>query len=97
MTKTPKKTADTTAVTLLGEIRGSGGLTLGEAGKLFADPLRPDGYTADALRRWVTAGVTGADGERVKLEAVRLGGRWLTTRGAVGRFLTATSGAELAV
>jgi hypothetical protein len=30
------------------------------------------------LWRWITTGVQLTDGRRVRLEAVRLGGRWLT-------------------
>jgi hypothetical protein len=36
--------------------------------------------------RWVTDGAKGPDGRRVRLEAVRLGGRWLTSTEAVQRF-----------
>jgi hypothetical protein len=36
--------------------------------------------------RWVTIGVPGPDGRRVKLEAVRVGGRWLTSVEAMKRF-----------
>src|SRR3712207_737163 len=38
------------------------------------------------LLRWIRDGAKGPGGERVRLEAVRLGGRWLTTRGALQRF-----------
>src|SRR5438309_219453 len=32
------------------------------------------------LVRWITAGSRGPDGATVRLQAVRMGGRWLTTR-----------------
>jgi hypothetical protein len=38
------------------------------------------------LLRWVLQGVRGPGGMRVRLEAVRLGGRWLTSREALQRF-----------
>jgi hypothetical protein len=38
------------------------------------------------LLRWVLTGARGPDGSRVRLEAVRLGGRWMTTRAALQRF-----------
>jgi hypothetical protein len=38
------------------------------------------------LIRWITRGARAADGSRVRLEAVRLGGRWLTSREALQRF-----------
>jgi putative transposase len=36
--------------------------------------------------RWITHGVPGPDGRRVKLEAVRVGGRWLTSVEALARW-----------
>jgi hypothetical protein len=41
--------------------------------------------------RWVTKGCRAADGTVVKLEAVRLGSRWLTSREALARFAAALS------
>lgn len=39
--------------------------------------------------RWVTFGVLDPKGRRVKLEARRLGGRWLTSKEAIERFTIA--------
>ena len=36
--------------------------------------------------RWLTRGVPGPDGHRVKLEGVRVGGRWLTSQEALARW-----------
>jgi hypothetical protein len=36
--------------------------------------------------RWITHGIPGPDGRRVKLEGVRVGGRWLTSEEAMGRW-----------
>jgi hypothetical protein len=41
------------------------------------------------LIRWITIGARSPAGERVRLEAVRLGGRWLTSREALQRFAAA--------
>jgi hypothetical protein len=38
------------------------------------------------LLRWILTGSRGPTGERVRLEAVRLGGRWMTSREALQRF-----------
>jgi hypothetical protein len=38
------------------------------------------------LLRWIMTGSRGPTGERVRLEAVRLGGRWMTSREALQRF-----------
>ncbi len=43
------------------------------------------------LVRWVTKGVRGPGGSRVRLEAVRLGGRWITSAEAIARFVSALS------
>src|SRR5262249_53004770 len=56
-----------------------------------ACPLFPPRRNANrthlsTLLRWVTPGAKGPGGERVKLEAVRLGGRWMTSRAAIQRF-----------
>jgi hypothetical protein len=38
------------------------------------------------LLRWILQGSRGPDGAVVRLEAVRLGGRWVTSREALQRF-----------
>jgi hypothetical protein len=38
------------------------------------------------LVRWVTRGAPGPQGDRIRLEAVRIGGRWMTSREAIQRF-----------
>jgi hypothetical protein len=41
------------------------------------------------LVRWIVDGARRPDGTRVQLEAVRLGGRWMTTAQAIQRFADA--------
>jgi hypothetical protein len=41
------------------------------------------------ILRWIMHGAKAPDGTRVRLEAVRLGGRWLTSREALQRFVQA--------
>jgi hypothetical protein len=36
--------------------------------------------------RWITEGVPGPDGRRVKLEGLRVGCRWLTSEEALARW-----------
>ena len=48
------------------------------------------------LERWRTRGVIGADGRRVVLQTMRLGGARITTIQAVARFLAAVNGAPAA-
>jgi hypothetical protein len=46
------------------------------------------------LTRWILAGVKGLDGRRVKLDAVRVGARWLTSEAALQRFADALVGSS---
>ncbi len=41
------------------------------------------------LIRWVTSGVKAPGGQIVRLEALRLGGKWVTSREALQRFAEA--------
>ena len=41
------------------------------------------------LTRWILRGARAVDGRTVKLEAVRLGSRWLSSEAALGRFVAA--------
>ena len=41
----------------------------------------------NTVRRWIRHGARASDGSTVKLEAVRLGSRLITSREALGRFL----------
>jgi hypothetical protein len=43
----------------------------------------------NCVLRWILNGANGPDGQIVRLEAVRLGGRWLTSREAIQRFAEA--------
>jgi site-specific recombinase XerD len=51
--------------------------TLAEAGK-------PVSFSC--VLRWIQRGIPGPDRQRVKLEGVRVGGRWLTSREALARW-----------
>lgn len=41
------------------------------------------------VTRWILKGVRGPGGRRVRLEAVRVGSRWMTTQAALARFAAA--------
>ncbi len=45
--------------------------------------------TLSCVLRWVLDGARGPDGGRVKLEGVRLAGKWISTAGALRRFILA--------
>jgi len=50
--------------------------------------------TYSCVLRWSLKGVRVPGGQRVRLEAVRCGGRWLTTEAALQRFLLAQQPTE---
>ena len=59
-------------------------------GAKFVPPARSGKITRfSTLLRWVLKGAKAPDGTLVKLEAVRLGGRWMTSRQALQRFAEA--------
>ncbi len=66
---------------LIDEIKAGGGIK--------ATPFARQIGMASAcvVHRWILKGVTGATGERVKLEAIRCDPSWVTTMGAYARFL----------
>jgi hypothetical protein len=74
---------------VLAEIQAGDGLSLSAAGRMF--PGHRGGASVDpsTVFRWVTKGTRTTAAQAVKLEAVRVGGRWLTSRAAVARFVSA--------
>ncbi len=74
---------------VLSEIQSGEGLSLSAAGHMFPAHRGKGTVDPSTVFRWVTKGMRTANGWRVKLEAVRVGGRWLTSRGAVARFVAA--------
>ena len=74
---------------LFEEIAEGHGKSLSQAAKLFPPSRSDRPVTLSCLFRWVTKGARTWRGDRVKLEAARCSGRWLTTPQAIGRFLAA--------
>jgi hypothetical protein len=42
--------------------------------------------TLSCILRWILKGAKSPSGERVRLEGIRVGGRWITSREALQRF-----------
>src|ERR1051326_8754025 len=59
---------------------------LDEAAKLFPPARGGQRCHLSTVLRWILKGSRGPNGERVRLEATRLGGRWMTSREAIQRF-----------
>jgi hypothetical protein len=74
---------------LLEEIEAGQGEVLTRAARRVPRTRRDRPVTLSCLLRWVLTGVTGPDGQRVYLEAARLAGRWVTSPGAIRRFIAA--------
>ncbi|WP_162672261.1 DUF1580 domain-containing protein [Gemmata massiliana] len=63
-------------------------LSLSAAARLFPPLRQHAAVRASTIWRWVREGVMTPNG-RVKLEAVRVGQSWITSREAVERFIAA--------
>ena len=79
---------------VLTEILAGEGLSLSAAARLVP-PHRGSGAGSDPSRtfRWIMTGLKTRGGVIVKLEAIRTGGKWTTSRSALGRFFVALSDA----
>lgn len=65
-------------------------ITFGQAAEML--PGRSDRRTSPStIWRWAKVGCKASDGTLVKLETVRIGGRFCTSREAVLRFIAATN------
>jgi hypothetical protein len=62
---------------------------LAEATKLIPAGRNGKKCHLSTLIRWVEIGTPGPSGELVRLAALRLGGRWVTTRSAIQAFAEA--------
>ncbi len=62
---------------------------LGEAARSLPGYRENTTMHPSALLRWVTHGARGQDGQLKRLEAVRLGSRWLTSHESLARFSSA--------
>jgi hypothetical protein len=70
------------------EVLAGLGLSLTQAARRFP-PFREDKSVAPStVFRWLYDGIRMPDGSRLRLEAVRLGGRWLTSGPAIERFIS---------
>jgi hypothetical protein len=64
-------------------------LSLRDAAKLLPPARLGRPVSFACVWRWVLSGARAATGQKVKLEALRLGGRWVTSREALQRFAEA--------
>jgi hypothetical protein len=76
---------------LLEEIDRGEGMPLSQLAQRVPRVRLGKPVSLSCVLRWVLDGakVQGQNGRRVKLEAVRLGGKWISTPGALRRFILA--------
>jgi hypothetical protein len=73
----------------LSEIEGGEGQRLAVAARSLPSARQDKPVSISCLLRWVVDGVRGPGGQRIRLEAARLAGKWITTPGALRRFVEA--------
>lgn len=61
-------------------------ITLAEACRLVPPGRGSKRTHLSTLIRWITVGAKAPNGQTVRLEGLRLGGRWITSREALQRF-----------
>ncbi len=64
-------------------------IPLAEAAHLIPPARRGKKTHLSTLLRWILHGARGPAGAIVRLEGIRIGGRWMTTREALQRFAEA--------
>jgi hypothetical protein len=62
-------------------------LTLSQAARLIPPARGGKRCHISTIARWIISGTRALDGSIVRLEAARLGGRWITSREAIGRYM----------
>ena len=84
----PRAAAEHPAARVAAEIAAGDALTLSQAAR-ERPAHRGKRAWGSTIWRNVTKGIVRWDGQRIRLEAARIGGRWLTSRAALARFLAA--------
>jgi hypothetical protein len=64
-------------------------LSLTQAARLLPPGRGDRPVTLSCLLRWILRGARAPSGQLVRLEAVRVGGRWITSKEALQRFAEA--------
>jgi hypothetical protein len=88
MNQTLSPTA-TTAQAPLVDLTCETPLSLDQAAKRLPPFRQGRPVNPTTVSRWITEGICLPDGRRVRLDAVRVGGRWLTSVEALNRFAAA--------
>lgn len=79
---------------VLSEVLAGDSVALSRVGEAFPGHRKNTHINPATTWRWASKGTKAADGRIVRLEAVRIGNRWLTSTAAVARFVTALTAAH---
>ena len=79
---------------VISEIQSGSGLSLAAVGRTLPGHRGNSSIDPATVFRWMKSGTRAANGAVVRLEAVRVGGRWVTSREAVARFIAASTTAS---
>ena len=71
------------------DLRNEEPITLAAAAKMFPPTRQGRPISLSAIFRWISDGIKGPEGKRIRLDAARIGGRWLTSVAALERFAMA--------
>ena len=77
---------------VLQEVMSGDGLSFSAAGRLFPGHRGGKAMDSSAIYRWYAKGKTGPSGALVRLEACRVGSRWLTSKQSLNRFIMRLTG-----
>src|SRR5262245_188130 len=61
-------------------------ISLGEAAAVVPPSRQGKRTNISTILRWILFGVKNPNGERIRLEGIRFGGKWVTSRDALQRF-----------
>lgn len=75
------------------EILSGDALNIAQAARIVPGFRGNENIDQSTVWRWINHGAKDTSGRIVKLGAARLGGRWLTSRGALARFMAALTDA----
>ena len=64
-------------------------ISLAEACKLVPPARQGKRTHLSTLLRWIISGVRNPSGQIIRLDGIRIGGRWMTSREAIQRFANA--------
>jgi hypothetical protein len=87
--------ATITTPTVLSEIRQHGGLKLSAVGRMFPASRGTGTVNPATVWRWARIGATTPNGDRVRLEVVRVGMSYVTSQAALDRFVASLTDASM--